>query len=187
MDLKLLRAATEVEHRAVEGIMPIMSADLSLTMYQEVLSALYGVLRAWDDWAKQHGPEWLQDEIVARRRSQLLEADLQHFDQPLPSNLAVLNLPAGEAAFLGAMYVIEGSTLGGQYIAHHVEKTLHLRPREGDAYFVGYGEQTSVRWRAFQDILRRVPEHHSSEVILGARAMFSQFRLWMSQELGISA
>lgn len=167
--------------------MPVMSADLSLATYQEVLSALYGVLRAWDDWMEQHGPAWLQDEIATRRRSQLIEADLQYFCQPLPSNLAALSLPVGEAAFLGAMYVIEGSTLGGQYIARHVEQTLDLGVGEGNAYFVGYGEQTSARWRAFQDILRKVPEHQSEEVILGARAMFSQFRLWMLQELGIPA
>ncbi len=169
--------------------MPIMAADLSLSTYQSVLSALYGILRAWDEWAERHAPPDLRQETLTRLRSPLLEADLAYFHLPVPQQRATLDLPMSEAGFLGAMYVMEGSTLGGQYIARHVEQTLGLQPGKGDAYFIGYGEHTSERWRVFQGILRDLPEHQTAEVISGARAMFTQFRLWMVKqfEKGIRA
>jgi len=183
MDLQRLKSETQREHNAVEGIMPVMNPDLTLLQYRQTLRGLYGVLKAWDDWAKVYVPAALSDQVRSRQRSLLLAEDLRALSDTLPSETASLNLPTSESGFLGAMYVIEGSTLGGQYIARHIEKTLGLTAISGCAYFVGYGEQTGLRWREFQDILRAIPEHHSEEVIAGARAMFTQFRVWMLHSL----
>lgn len=163
--------------------MPVMDPALTVDAYQRVLRALYGIVRAWEDWLEVHAPESLRTEAASRKRSPLLAADLKFFHQQLPSARPNLHLPETEAGLLGAMYVMEGSTLGGQYIARHVEQTLHLHPGEGNAYFLGYREKTADQWRALQAILRSVPEHHTDQVIAGAKAMFEQFRLWMVQEL----
>ena len=88
--------------------------------------------------------------------STLLQQDLQAMgakagEETLPqSNMessAVIGDP--RSIFLGRMYVMEGSTLGGQYIARHVEETLGLSSGEGNSYFRGYGEATGERWREF--------------------------------------
>ncbi len=73
---------------------------------------------------------------------------------------------------LGSMYVLEGSTLGGQYIARTVEQNLGLAPGEGDAYFRGYGDQTMVKWAEFRQVLETIPEEHSAIAIDAARVTF---------------
>ena len=47
-----------------------------------------------------------------------------------------------DATLLGAMYVMEGSTLGGQLIARHVELVLGLTAGQGNAHFRGHNERT---------------------------------------------
>lgn len=54
---------------------------------------------------------------------------------------------------LGALYVIEGSTLGGQMISRHLETTLGLRNGAGYGYFRSYGPDTPEKWREFRGIL----------------------------------
>ena len=77
--------------------------------------------------------------------------------------------------FLGRMYVMEGSTLGGQYIARHVEETLGIRPGEGNSYFRGYGDATGERWREFREVLKALPDTETDTVIASAREMFAIF------------
>ena len=73
------------------------------------------------------------------------------------------------------MYVVEGSTLGGQYIAKHVERRFGFRGGSGNAYFRGYGERTGSMWRSFKDDLIALPEEDTDRVIAAARAMFGVF------------
>ena len=131
-----------------------------------------------------------------RRRSEALEADLHFFGAPVVSDTPAIllsqmreligqdgNVDTDERSsrFLGAMYVVEGSTLGGQYIAQHVEASLDLQPGEGDRFFRGYGQETMPKWREFQQVLLTVPEAQTEEVIAAAKEMFGIFRAWMLQ------
>ena len=50
---------------------------------------------------------------------------------------------------LGCLYVLEGSTLGGQFIRREVAARLGLTPDRGCAFFAGYGERTGAMWKAF--------------------------------------
>jgi heme oxygenase len=86
----------------------------------------------------------------------------------------------GEAEFLGATYVMEGSRLGGQLIARHVEGQLALEPGQGDAYFLGFGEETGAKWKELIGMLEaRVPEGEEERAIGAAKAMFALFGNWM--------
>jgi heme oxygenase len=112
----------------------------------------------------------------------LLEADLLFFDDQRPTLQYLFSgaKQPGKAVFLGAMYVIEGSTLGGQYIARHVEHALGLFPGNGDAYFRGFGDRTGSMWREFQDALEQVNDGDADIVINSAKKMFSMFGEWMA-------
>jgi heme oxygenase len=148
-------------------------------------------VRAWDDWAAAHVPGKFANLLEGRRRSPLIAADLEVLGGEVPEVDAgegerwfgeFLRGDAGErdAAFLGAMYVMEGSTLGGQYIARQVEKTLGLAPGRGDAYFRGYGDETGPMWRAFKAVLAEVPERHSELVVRSAKRVFAFFAAQMT-------
>jgi len=178
--LSLLRSATEREHASVESHLPLMAPDLSRATYAQVLACFYPLIAAWEAWSEAHAPLPLRALVADRRRAPLLERDLRTLGAELP---AVHDFPAAriphidseEAAFLGAMYVIEGSTLGGQHIARHVEPLLGFAADAGTAYFRGYGAETGARWREFQTTLRDVPEEKSPVLIEAAKNMFDIF------------
>lgn len=66
-------------------------------------------------------PDW-----PARRRSEPLAADLADLGVPLPST-GFAPLPDDAAAISGALYVIEGSRLGGRFLARQVGEGLPKR------------------------------------------------------------
>ncbi len=59
------------------------------------------------------------------------------------------NLPAA----MGAMYVTEGATLGGQFLVKRIEANLGMTNGYGYSFFAGYREQTSKMWNEFKHIL----------------------------------
>ncbi|HEY0760400.1 MAG TPA: biliverdin-producing heme oxygenase [Acidisarcina sp.] len=200
MDIQLLREATAADHTSVEDSVPLMGADLTLDTYLSVMRRMYGIVVAWEEYAAARAPSWMQPMLAERSRRQLLEEDLRFFGvQPgrqltggVPAGPADVALPglalpglalAGfetESQLLGAMYVMEGSRLGGLHIARHVESVLGLTPGRGDSYFRGRAEGTGAMWKEFLDVLRtRVPEAQADQAIFAARAMFRAFGEWM--------
>ncbi len=189
MDPRALRDATRAEHEATEATMPLGGADLTRETYIRVLQALEPMVRSWERWAEHNAPADLRVLVERRRRSHLLRADLRALGaesaggrEPAIGWDAVVQRRAGdvsaeefEAAFLGAMYVMEGSTLGGRFIARHVETVLGLEPGVGDAYFQGHGESTGSLWRDVTARIAAVPETRAEWVIEVARATFRAF------------
>ena len=75
---------------------------------------------------------------------------------------------------------MEGSTLGGQLIARHLEMKLHLSEGKGDAYFHGHGAQTGPMWKEFCGMLKsQVADDQTDAVVASAKQMFSVFGEWM--------
>jgi heme oxygenase len=181
LDIQKLRQATEVDHRAVEGAVPLMHQGLSLPQYVKCLQQIYGIVAAWEESAVDAAPPWLQPALIARQRKALLELDLAWFgvsrkDGGRPRLPEMNDLPS----LLGTMYVMEGSKLGGQFIARHVEKELHLSQGQGNSYFRGSGDQTAALWKEFCEMLKlRIPEDQTDAVVVSAKAMFATFGEWM--------
>ena len=202
MDLQRLREDTRLEHEATEAAMPLMAPGLTLQAYAEVLRALLPVLRSWErwaeGWAEQHATPELQLLLSKRRRSSWLEADLAVLGEstlPRPEAVAdgevdwsavvcgehvgakVAMEPAEfQAAFLGALYVVEGSTLGGRLIARHLQPLFGFEAGQGYAYFRGHGEQTGALWRETAAAIAGVPEMHAPLLTEAARRSFQVFR-----------
>jgi heme oxygenase (biliverdin-IX-beta and delta-forming) len=181
LDIRRLRQETEVDHQAVEGAVPLMQEGLNTGQYVQCLQRIYGVVAAWEDRAAEVAPQWLRPNLTARRRKLLLELDLAWFgvtkhDETRPALPEMNDLPS----LLGTMYVMEGSTLGGQFIARHVEAALHLTEGQGNSYFRGHGNQTGFMWKEFCEMLRlQIPDEQTEAVVLSAKAMFSTFGTWM--------
>jgi heme oxygenase len=181
MDLGRLKRETAGDHNRVESLIPLMRPDLTEDLYRSVLLRFYCFVHGWESWAAINVPQELSLLLQERRRSHLLAADLLYFDEQQPNLQYVFSgtkLPS-KAAFLGAMYVIEGSTLGGQYIARHVEYALGLAPGVGDSYFRGYGDRTGAMWREVQHALEGIHDKDADVVIGAAKKMFSEFGEWM--------
>jgi heme oxygenase len=181
LEIEKLRRATAADHRAVEDTVSLMHEGLMSTEYVLCLQRIYGIVAAWEDHAANNAPEWMQPTVVARQRKSLLELDLAWFgvlekDDMRPTLPKTDDTPS----FLGSMYVMEGSTLGGQLIARHVETALYLSEGQGDAYFRGHGDQTGPMWKEFCEVLKiRVPDQETDAVVNSAKAMFATFGEWM--------
>lgn len=187
MDVSALRRETRLDHASVESSMPLMRPDLDRDLYLDVLRRLFGIVRVWERTINTHLPARLAPLAEERNRLQFLEEDLRALGVT-DLNLPQPTLPHFEnlAESLGAMYVMEGSRLGGQFIARHVESVLDLSQGKGSQYFRGFGETTGRRWNEFSAALEReVPEAATADAIRGAKKMFAAFGEWM--RFGVSA
>ena len=181
MNLAALREATSADHAEIEGAIPLMDEHLSLAGYVRVLERMRGVVAAWEGYAAETAPAWLQGALRERSRLALLEEDLRCLGAPV-AGLDGPGMPAleGVPRLLGAMYVVEGSRLGGQMIARHIADRFAMGEGCGTAYFRGYGERTGSMWKVFLGLLQEhVPDEGTEEVIHGAKTMFGVFGQWM--------
>lgn len=184
LDIQRLRQETEADHHTVEGAVPLMHQGLNIAEYVQCLQRIHGVVTAWEERAAKIAPEWLQPALLARQRRPLLERDLAWFgvaekDDRCPTLPEMNNLPS----LFGTMYVMEGSTLGGQLIARHVEAALHLSEGRGNSYFLGHGSRTGPMWKEFCEMLKlQIADEQTDAVVVSAKAMFNTFGMWMQRK-----
>ncbi len=110
-------------------------------------------------------PDW-----PARRRAPLIVADLADLDAPIPAP-EPLHLSC-DAAALGAIYVLEGSRLGGALLARNVSVDLPDR-------FIRC-PPAPKRWRGLIEVLDRTlkTDDQRDAAVAAARAVFDLF--WRS-------
>lgn len=185
MNPKDLREATRAQHESVEGSVPLMRDNITREEYIAVLQRMYGVIGAWEEWLHQHAPAEWWPLLQGRERLPWLVEDLKFLGAKVPENEGPsLDALREMAGLIGGMYVMEGSTLGSQLIARHIEKVLHLTKGHGNSFFNGRGEQTGAMWKDFCALLETVEENEAPKVIAGARTMFRIFEEWMRQTNG---
>jgi heme oxygenase len=179
MKIDTLKRATALDHQRAEASLPLMDQKIDMSTYREYLQALRGLVAAWEDASLRAAPVGLRELILCRRRLSMLDADLAwHGVAPIEHEGLTMPGLGTTATLLGAMYVMEGSALGGRVIARHLESTLLLNPRQGNAYFRGFEERTGPLWREFCEVFERtVPESESEIAIAGAREMFRAFEV----------
>ena len=180
MDLQRLRQETAADHDRTEAAVPLISDGLTREAYAEVLARMYGFIRGWEIWADTHTPDDLRALLAERQRSGLIARDLAWLGHAVPAGEANFSAEAvTRPEFLGRMYVVEGSTLGGQYLAAHVETQFGFTRGEGNAYLSGYGARTGSMWNQFKAFLLEVPDTDAEAVIQSAKQMFASFEEWM--------
>jgi heme oxygenase len=110
-----------------------------------------------------------------RRNSSYLKNDIEAL------GASVTDLPFAQApaidntmAALGALYVLEGSVMGGRIIVQMLEKAGITT---GISFFSGYGEATGTMWQRFTTVLNQQASTLEQEAaaIEAANATFTQF------------
>jgi heme oxygenase len=176
--MALLREQTGDLHREVEKRVGILHPELSLSGYVRLLSrflaAHAAVERHFEAWAGT-----LPLDLDQRRKVRWLREDLHALDAPLDTPQPATDLRVhSPATLLGTLYVVEGSTLGGQVIARHLGPKLNLTPQRGLRFFTGYGEHTGAMWKAFRAAAEAFGQDHPhthQTVVAAARDTFSTF------------
>jgi heme oxygenase len=187
-----IKQATAQHHKDAEQHSygrEIMSKTLTRDQYTQLLIANYTYIKAWEsEWDSLPFEIPTSLQLDARKKVDLLENDLRHLNIE-PSSVRAFDLTPAQSyeEFMGRMYVIEGSTLGGAVI----EKQLRLNPNlEGAqfAFYGGYGKELIPHWKAFLAELNNITETGQMEVAIESakscfRAVESCFKMAKQQPL----
>lgn len=171
-----LREETLPEHQGLESSLDLMDQTLSLADYIETLQSFETFASHWETKAASTCPEHLRPFFEKRRRSQWIRKDLLYFGAKFLEGSPDLPEIGSNAELLGSMYVMEGSTLGGQLISRHLERVLGLKDGAGYCYFRGHGADTGRMWQEFCRILTNEAEElDHREIVDAARMTFRSF------------
>ncbi|RMZ59403.1 heme oxygenase [Chryseobacterium nematophagum] len=111
-------------------------------------------------------------QLIERKKLFLIEMDLESLSvkETTPSYDIEFD---DENEALGALYVIEGSTLGGRVIAKQLSKTEGFENITFN-FFGCYHENTGSMWKAFKEVLdTNVKKENYNEVLSGAKKLYT--------------
>jgi heme oxygenase len=180
-----LKKDTRPDHDAIEELMfvgSIMNGTLSLEQYKTLLRTNYLVHEAFEALLFSRLSEETAEEMQITRRSKLpaLVKDFNELEMEVSQaglRTAGAEVAAAfydnEAAALGALYVLEGASLGG----HVIVKKLATNPILNQLnlsfhYYRIYGDDLIPNWKSFCNVLNRQPETDYPIILAGARHMF---------------
>ena len=154
--LSELRLTTRAEHERIERILRL-TEPMSMERYGTIVCGFHAFLRVWEPRIQAALPERLQGWFRTRRRGGFTSADVEWLrsvaglDLQEPSAHAAAALPLDDLAqVLGALYVVEGSSLGGRVIAPQLQRTLGVAQGRGASYFHGFGGESGAMWANFR-------------------------------------
>lgn len=193
-----LREKTAPQHHRAEQnryTVAMLNRTMTLEQYGEYLAKFYGFVRPLEQRLEER-PEWrrIGFDISARMKSRLLEADLAGLGW---SGQAIINAPDCLALpdvstfprALGCLYVLEGSTLGGQMLTKLLIKYLPVSPETNARYLNSYGDAVRARWDEFRGML--TGQAHSGEdereMLSAAGETFDRLHDWLEQSSGTSS
>lgn len=185
--LSRLKNETAECHARLENALDLMRLDWPREGYVGLLEGFYGYIAPWEDAAAAFMPAHLRDFFEGRRKALLLASDLALLtgDHNRASRVTKIErLPSMDSIgrVFGSMYVMEGSTLGGRFIAPHVATLFGLQSGSGNAYFEGYGLRTGSMWNAFRETASaNVPSEQYDDAVNAAIATFDGLHGWLGE------
>ena len=181
--LPRLRHETRPFHDAVEQNpfnLALAAGTVTAADTARFLAKMYGFLAPYE--AQLHaqaalfGPAW---QLEQRYRAPLILEDLVRLGHAAAPPLYPGLPPLGtRAQLLGAMYVLEGSTLGGQVIARQLDKA-GIVPH---AFFTGRAERTGPLWKGFcQHLTEAAETEEPAAIVASAVHTFQALSAWLNQ------
>jgi heme oxygenase len=181
-----LREATRLLHRRLEAQLPLLDSDLTPARYRDVLRAFFGFYVPLESSLETSAPPALSADVACRRKSWWLLEDLLSLGdstQVIGALPLCRELPpmATQTDVLGALYVVEGATLGGQYVLQSLRRSLGPNADHHVRFFASYGSRVPDMWAALLRILKAAAydEMQEQAIIASACRTFSSFEQWL--------
>lgn len=177
--MKYLKSQTWEVHTRLEKRLAIKDRFSDIVSYREHLSRILAFHQAAEtEWAF-----WLEralGDFPARRKVPSLLRDLDDVGGS-PIGIAevpsVIDIPSA----LGAFYVLEGATLGGQHLLPMAEAKLGLSAENGASYLNSYGSDVRTMWTAFGAAVEA--QCHTDDArdmaAISARSTFLAMEAWL--------
>ena len=172
-----LRAATQDVHDRLHrhvGFAAVQDATIGMADYQDLIVRLYGFYVPFEAAL-----------AIPPDRSNWLAGDLRALGLKRPPHAIPKcgHVPRLDSACLklGALYVAEGSALGGRELARGLDRLLGKDVTQGRRFFIGRGAGTGAAWRSHLAQLSAAPPEPSTraEIIRGAVETFAAFEHWL--------
>ncbi len=172
---EILKHQTKVLHDRVEqkfNSSKIFEDDYTAEDYRKLLTYNYLFLKTYEQPVFRLLSEKYADRLLLQHRRKLHLFDLEKEDVHSPGDLTHTIAVDCEAEALGILYVMEGSTLGGNMIAKKLESNP-LFTGKTFPYFRCYGERTGSMWKNFKFVLNyAVSEEEHEKVLKGAEKAY---------------
>lgn len=181
-----LKAATDTLHRETERLFALEARVAHRDTYRDLLIALYGFHAPLEQKLRELKFATALDMPARLIKSAWIAEDLKALGL---DGTAITRLPhcaelpelATTAEAFGALYVIEGATLGGQLITRVIRDRLGLTPENGGRFFASYGAFTGPMWRNFVSALdaEGVDPKQAAIMERAAAGTFNAFCSWL--------
>ena len=182
-----IKEATLAAHQQVEkALVGKMKAIRSKDDYVDLLKIFYGYFGGLEQQIKSYINQAQLEDYSDRRKTDAIAADIKDLGGEISvlangSDLPIIN---NYLQAFGALYVIEGSILGGSIISEMMQKHLTFDGQKGLSFFNGYGEQTQQMWVNFKSSLNVAVKSEDDEqvVLQAANETFARFNNWIEKQ-----
>jgi|APAra7269096979_1048534.scaffolds.fasta_scaffold00026_125 heme oxygenase len=189
--IELLRERTGKQHQELERVLiPSIKAANTPDAYIKLLQLFYGYYYPLEQHIAAHMDISFPGGFERRRKASLLLDDIAAISgAPAITPPCCTDIPeiTDNAQALGAMYVLEGSTLGGQVICQILMRNMSAPELpKALSFFNGYGADTQSYWDTFVHYLQGYHgnETQQQRMLEAAAATFERFKLWALQQQG---
>ena len=182
-----LKIATKVNHSSVEKVLVQKLKNLSSQEeYANLLFQLYGFYFELEKKVHNIIDQTLLPDISERVHVANLHTDLVNLNHStaITTTNKYPDTIASVSEAVGVLYVIEGSTLGGQFIATMLKKQLPTLTDSQINYFLSYGENTMEMWKKFKlSIEEKAIDIDENSALNAAQNTFKALEDWLQLSL----
>ncbi|MFD2940245.1 biliverdin-producing heme oxygenase [Flavobacterium notoginsengisoli] len=171
----IIKEATKTGHQETEKKVVLRIKNINNDLdYIELLKCFYAYFNAVEKAIAPYINTVLPD-YSNRRNSSYIKTDIEELGGSID------RLPVAAATeikdpiqAMGALYVLEGSIMGGPYIVQMLQKK---GIEKGFSFFSGYGSESGLKWASFTVALNILPQTESdnAKAVDAARETFSRF------------
>lgn len=183
-----LRAHTRSHHEHIERVLDLPASVRSRDDYMRLLMRFYGFYAPMEATLSEYAPELLRVDIQVfpRLKASKLRGDLQLLGlgtgaiDALARCRSLPSITSWQHA-LGSLYVLEGSTLGGQVIAEDLRSRLGIG-REEMHFLLAYDDQTGSFWQTFVQAVNalELSDAGVANALQGAEDTFEALTCWLA-------
>lgn len=192
--LQHLRQATRPYHQQIEQndcLARLLAPDFSMAEYKNLLARMLGFFQPVEEAidALPEAPS-IQETLGCRHKTSWLMSDLRNLGlcEEAIARIPRISAPdipvvATLADAVGILYVLEGSTLGGQIISRYLSQSLGVGPEQGGRFYAGYGAENGRMWTLFRQWLASLSldNTQTEQAATAAIQAFKSLDNWLSQ------
>ncbi|GAA4399581.1 biliverdin-producing heme oxygenase [Nibrella viscosa] len=175
-----LRQETQLCHEQVEKLLyaeQIQNGTLTLEQYIQLLYVNLSFHQPLEEAIGAADPLFFAGYTPDQRsKAPLIRQDLQRLRLPIPPTQQQYFQGWSNWQLLGAVYVAEGSTLGGRVISKYLQKNALVSHTAGQScFYAGYGDQTGAMWKTFCTYLPQQAGTEEDQIVQGAINAFQLY------------